>query len=126
MPPSRGDARRARARPRHEEDAMRWDTHGRALSALAFMITVSIPLSAGSRAAGIGTSPPLAARATAPDPTADLDGVVVDSASGVPLAGAEVLLIRDKAIAARTTSHRLGHFHIHNHGDHRHHLEERL
>jgi hypothetical protein len=106
---------------------MRLYTHGRALSALAFMIIMAGPLSAGTPAAGSGpASHILAAHVAAPDPTADLDGVVGDSASGTPLAGAEVLLMQGNAIVARTTTDRLGHFHIHNLAVQSYQLEVRL
>jgi outer membrane receptor protein involved in Fe transport len=105
---------------------MRWDIHGRALSALAFMI-IAAPLSASSPTAAGGTALHSSAlRSVTPDPTADLDGVVGDSASGVPLAGAEVLLMQGNAIVARTTTDRLGHFHIHNLAIQSYQLEVRL
>jgi hypothetical protein len=106
---------------------MRWDISGRAPFALAIMIIAAAPLSAGSPTAAGGPAPHFSAtRSAAPDPTADLDGVVTDSAGGVPLAGAEVLLTRENAIVARTTTDRLGHFHLHNLAAQSYQLEVRL
>jgi hypothetical protein len=74
---------------------MRFASSVRALSALAILILST----AAWRSAG---------------PTGDLDGFVTDSTTGVPLAGAEVLLNRDGQLVARASTDRLGHFHIHN------------
>ncbi|MFI5280730.1 MAG: TonB-dependent receptor domain-containing protein, partial [Gemmatimonadales bacterium] len=49
-----------------------------------------------------------------PDPTADVDGVVVDSATGSPLSGAQVMLSRGGQTVAQTFTDRVGHFHLHN------------
>ncbi|MFI5206826.1 MAG: TonB-dependent receptor [Gemmatimonadales bacterium] len=83
------------------------------LGTLAFMMIATMPLHAGS--------PP-----AVPDPTGDLDGFVTDSATGSPLAGAEVLLTKNGQIVARTFSDRVGHFHIHNLSAQNYQVEARL
>ncbi len=91
---------------------MRMTTLRRTCGALALLM-VAIAAAATAQELQGSAAAPLSVAPTDTTPTADVLGAVTDSASGGPLASAEIQILRNGQVIAQTESDRLGAYRIH-------------
>jgi len=116
-------------------------TFGRALWAPALLILIPYAAPAAAQTAtqsaaqSVPAAQTAALRASSPSVatvradtggTADVLGLVTDSSSGGPVAGAQVLILRSGQIVARASTDRLGAYRLHGIADGRYDVEARL
>ena len=87
-------------------------TFGRACGALALLLGFIATAAAAQEFAGRAATSVAVARADT-NPTADVLGTVTDTASGGPLAGAEIQILRNGQVIAQAETDRLGAYRIH-------------